>query len=149
MHAAARIVNLVWIVLGVGICVYATRLKLWEPAGPASGFLPFIVGVTIALTGIALTLREQRQRPTARFWTDNASRNRVALVVLALSALAYLMPLLGFLLSAAIVMTFLLSLSERGHLVQSILLACTASAAVYWLFGSLLQVRLPVGWLGF
>ena len=53
------------------------------------------------------------------------------------------------LLSAAIVMTFLLCLSEPGRIAQSVLLAGAASAAVYGLFASLLQVRLPTGWLGF
>ena len=150
MSAAARIVNLFWIVLGIAICAYSLRLKLWEAAGPGSGFLPFIVGAIIGSAGIALFLQQRfRGVPPERFWTDSAARNRVGLVVVALCTMAYLMPVLGFLLSAAIVMAFLLSLSEPGRIAQSLLLAGAASAAVYWLFASLLQVRLPTGWLGF
>ena len=86
---------------------------------------------------------------TAPFWEDRTGRNRVALVTAALCVMAYLMPVLGFLVTASLVMTFLLGLTERTRVASSVALAVVSSLATYWLFGSLLQVRLPRGLLGF
>jgi hypothetical protein len=151
MDAASLISNALWIVLGTGMCLHAWQLRLWDATGPGSGFLPFLAGLILALTGLGLLLRERAAGrpagPAPSFWTDPTGRNRVALVVGALAALALLMPVLGFLLAAFLVMTFLLGL-ERRRLVPAVGLAAAASASVYWLFASLLQVRLPRGLLG-
>jgi hypothetical protein len=154
MRTAELVANAAWIALGLGICFYALRLKLWAPAtGPGSGFLPFIAGVFVTLIGVALLAREWSRRPrapeAAPFWPDPAGRTRVGLVVAALCAMAYLMPFLGFFAAAVLVMVFLLSLAERARLGSSIALAIVSTAAIYWLFGRLLQVRLPRGPLGF
>ena len=153
MRAVELISNLVWVLLGLGICLYAVRLRLWDAAGPASGFLPFIAGLFVGLIGLALLLQEWARRPRERrptpFWEDAAARNRVGLVVIGLCAMALLMPLLGFLLAATLVMTFLLGLTQRTRLASAITLALASSLSIYWLFGSVLQVRLPRGLLGF
>ena len=151
--AAELTANLVWVLLGLGICLYSLRLRLWDAAGPGSGFLPFIAGVFVGLTGLALLLRTWARRPReprpAPFWADAAGRNRVALVVIALCVMAFLMPILGFLVAATLVMTFLLGLAERTPLAPAVTLALVSSLSIYWLFASLLQVRLPKGPLGF
>ncbi len=153
MRAVELISNLVWVLLGLGICLYAVRLRLWDAAGPASGFLPFIAGLFVGLIGLALLLQVWARRPRERrptpFWDDAAARNRVGLVVIGLCAMAFLMPILGFLLAATLVMTFLLGLAQRTRLASAITLALASSLSIYWLFGSVLQVRLPRGLLGF
>lgn len=151
--SAEMISSLVWVLLGLGICLYSVRLQLWTAAGPGSGLLPFVAGLFIGLFGLALLLlewaRRRRGRRPAPFWADAAGRNRVALVVLSLGAMAYLMPVLGFLLAASLVMTFLLGVAEHARLASSVTLALASSLSIYWLFASLLQVRLPRGVLGF
>ena len=153
MRTAELVADLFWVFLGLGICLYALHLKLWAAAtGPGSGFLPFIAGVFVGLIGLALLIREWSRRPRepgAPFWEDADGRNRVGMVVVALCVMAYLMPILGFLLAAVLVMTFLLGLTERTPLASAIALAVVSTGSIYWLFGSLLQVRLPKGLLGF
>ena len=153
MRAAELVANLIWVLLGLGICFFSARLRLWDAAGPGSGFLPFIAGLFVGLTGLALLLQESaRRRPARRaapFWEDRAARNRVGLVVIALCVMAYLMPILGFLIAATLVMTFLLGLTERTPVASALMLAVVSSLSIYWLFTSLLQVRLPRGFLGF
>lgn len=150
MRAASLISDAAWVLLGLAVCIYAMRLRLWDAAGPGSGFLPFLAGLVIAGTGLGLLAREWAARPAGRpFWFDAAGRTRVALVIVALVAMALLMPRLGFLLAAVLVMTFLLGLTERRHLGSSVALAAASSVFIYWLFASLLQVRLPQGLLGF
>ena len=41
--------NLVWIALALAVSVNAVRLGLWTPAGPGSGFMPFLAAVLIAV----------------------------------------------------------------------------------------------------
>jgi putative tricarboxylic transport membrane protein len=152
MRAASLISNATWVLLGLAVCVYAVRLRLWDSAGPASGFLPFFAGLVVGIAGLVLLIREWAGRPVGRsprFWRDAAGRTRVALVIVALVAMALLMPILGFLVAAFLVMTFLLGLTERRRLGSSIALAAASSVFIYWLFASLLQVRLPPGLLGF
>ena len=151
--SAELISSLVWVLLGLGICLSSVRLQLWTAAGPGSGLLPFAAGLFIGLFGLALLLaewsRRRRGRRPAPFWADAAARNRVGLVIAGLGAMAYLMPILGFPLAASLVMTFLLGVIERGRLASSVTLALASSVSIYWLFASLLQVRLPRGLLGF
>jgi hypothetical protein len=134
MRAASLISNATWVLLGLAVCVYAVRLRLWDSAGPASGFLPFLAGLVVGIAGLVLLIREWAGRPVGRsprFWRDAAGRTRVALVIVVL------------------VMTFLLGMTERRRLGSSIALAAASSVFIYWLFASLLQVRLPPGLLGF
>lgn len=154
MRTAELVADAAWVVLGLGICLYALRLKLWaHGSGPGSGFLPFIAGVFMALVGVALLAREWSRRPRTGeappFWPHPAGRTRAGLVVAALCVMAYLMPILGFFAAAVLVMVFLLSLAERARLGSSVALAVVSTAAIYWLFGRLLHVRLPRGPLGF
>jgi hypothetical protein len=152
MRAASLIANAAWVVLGLAVCVYAVRLRLWDAAGPGSGFLPFLAGLVVAVAGLGLLVRGVTARSAAArapFWSDAAGRTRVALVIVALVAMALLMPRLGFLVAAFGVMTFLLGLTERRRRASSIALAAASSVFIYWLFASLLNVRLPRGLLGF
>lgn len=154
MRSAELTTNLIWVLLGLGICLYALQLKLWSAAtGPGSGFLPFIAGALVALIGAALVLRvwmkRSRDGSAAPFWEERDGRNRVGLVVVTLCVMAYLMPVLGFLLAAALVMTFLLGLTKQTRLAAAIVLSLLSTLSIYWLFASLLQVRLPKGPLGF
>jgi hypothetical protein len=151
MRAASLISSAVWVVLGLAVCGYALRLRLWDAAGPASGFLPFLAGTVFAGAGLVLLIREWAAGPRPGgppFWADATGRTRVGLVVAGLVAMALLMPTLGFLLAAIVVMVFLLGLTERRRLGSSVLLAVVSSLLIYWLFVSLLQVRLPRGLLG-
>ncbi len=153
MRAAELVANLIWVLLGFGICFFSVRLRLWDAAGPGSGFLPFIAGLFVGLTGLVLLLQESASRRRARraapFWEGRAARNRAGLVVIALCVMAYVMPILGFLVAATLVMTFLLGLTERTPVAAALALALVSSLSIYWLFTSLLQVRLPRGLLGF
>jgi hypothetical protein len=152
MRAASLIASAAWVLLGLGVCLAAMRLRLWDAAGPASGFLPFLTGLVFVGVGLVLLIREwaapRRPDGSAPFWADAAGATRVALVIVGLVAMALLMPLIGFLLAAIVVMTFLLGLTEGRRLGSSVLLAIASSLLIYWLFASLLQVRLPRGPLG-
>jgi putative tricarboxylic transport membrane protein len=140
--------NLVWIALAVGVSVNGIRLGLWTPAGPGSGFMPFLAAVMIA--AISLTrLVVTPKRPRGPFWPDPGGAKRVILCVGALSAMAALMPVLGFFVASLLVMGFLMRLTSTYRLPAVIALAVFSSLVIYGLFHSLLGVQLPRGIVGF
>ncbi len=54
-----QIFNIFWILFGIGICIQSIRHQLWSPAGPGSGFIPFLTGLLIGASGFLLFLSER------------------------------------------------------------------------------------------
>jgi putative tricarboxylic transport membrane protein len=140
--------NVVWIALAAAISVNAIRLGLWTPSGPGSGFMPLVAGLTIGLMALLRVLVTPR-RPRSPFWVDASGGKRVMLCVLALCAMAAVMPFLGFFVAAVLVMGFLMRLTSTSRIPTIVVLALFSSLVVYGLFHSLLGVQLPRGFVGF
>lgn len=153
MRGYEQLCNLVWILLAFGICAYSVRLKVWDPSGPASGFVPFVAGAMIGMIGLLLFARgrtgDAGRVASWTFWENRAGGKRVVAILAGLAAMASLLPILGFVLTSVLVMTFLLRVIERQKLSVVIAGALVSSFSVYWLFRSLLQVSLPRGVVGF
>src|SRR5437870_4678066 len=85
MRTAELVADAAWVTLGLGICLYALRLRLWDASVPASGFLPFLAGVFIAVVGLALFLRGCARRRVSGspspFWWDRLGRYGVSVVI--------------------------------------------------------------------
>ncbi len=64
------------------------------------------------------------------------------------AAMAYFMPILGFITTAAIVLTFLFLLTQRQKWKRAVLVAIAFSVCFYFFF-NLFDVRLPEGVFGF
>jgi putative tricarboxylic transport membrane protein len=140
--------NLVWIALAVAVSVNGIRLGLWTPAGPGSGFMPFLAGSLIAVISLA-RLAVTPRRPRGLFWADPTGAKRVMLCVAALAAMAALMPVLGFFVASILVMGFLMRLTSTYRLPTVIALALFSSLVIYGLFHTVLGVQLPRGLVGF
>ncbi|MBI2205053.1 MAG: tripartite tricarboxylate transporter TctB family protein [Candidatus Rokubacteria bacterium] len=149
MHRAETAISALWTLLGIGITADAVQLGIWEPAGPASGFVPLLAGVVIGIGGIALLLRRPSRADGRRFWESGAPALRVGAVLGALAVIAVLMDRLGFVLTAIPMMVFLLTVIERQRWTWVIGLAIGASVGLYWLFDRVLEMSLPKGPLGF
>ena len=71
------------------------------------------------------------------------------LCVVALCAMAALMPVLGFFVASLLVMGFLMRLTSTYRLPTVIALALFSSLVIYGLFDTVLGVQLPRGVVGF
>lgn len=150
MHRYQQILNVVWIVLGSAVAVYATRLGVWQAGGPASGFMPLAAGALIASLGCLQLVLERAgagDRPAPFFPSQDAAR-RILAVVAVLIAIALLMERLGFLLTSFLAMTFLLTIVERRSWLSTLSIAAVACGGAWWLFGKL-DLILPPGPFGF
>lgn len=153
MRSYEQVYNFFWIVLSIGICVESTRLQVWDPvSGPSAGFIPFLAGILIGVSGLLMFisgwLKRRRKDQREKFWPEMAGTKRIVLIFAGLSAMAYLIPILGFLITSILITTFMLRVIEPQKWVAVIITSLGCCLLVYWLFNNLLQVSLPKGFLG-
>lgn len=123
-------------------------LGQWSAPGP--GFLPFGASLLILALALVLLTRELRSRVTLGPATVSAGKSvrDVAAVVVAMLAYAALLSVLGFLLTTALFMAFLLKfVGHKGWLVTA-LVSVSVAVAAHILFVVLLAVQMPVWPLG-
>jgi putative tricarboxylic transport membrane protein len=151
--AVDRILNGFWTLLGIGICVESMRLKLWDPAGPGSGFIPFVTGLLIGAIGLVLLLSEwpggSDQEGARRFWEDPVATKRVLYLLGSLCFVAIVMQRLGFLVTSFLVTAFMIRAIEPRRWMTVICVSLGSCFAIYFLFKYLMQINLPKGFLGF
>lgn len=148
-----QVLNGFWILFGISICVQSIRHQLWSPAGPGSGFIPFLAGMLIGVTGILLFVSERfndaEQRPVKKFWEDKAAMKKVLFLLGSLCMMAFLMPILGFLPTSIMITILMIRVIEAKKWVTVIIISITSCVSIYSLFSFLLQIKLPKGFLGF
>jgi len=153
MKICEQILNIAWILLGIGICTKSIQMNLWVPAGPGSGLVPFMAGLIIGWLGlfqfISLWSKRSERGPERRFVESPIARKRIIFLLLGFCGMALLLPILGFLFAAMLVTSFLLIVIEPKKILKRIAIAVISCFAVYTLFVTLLRVELPRGFLGF
>jgi putative tricarboxylic transport membrane protein len=148
-----RISECVWIILGIAICAEGIREKLWSPAGPDSGFFPFLTGSIIAIIGCVMLagkrLKESNGATKKKFWESPLTRNRVFILFISLCGIAYLLPILGFLLTSILATCLMIRVIEGkswGIIIGTSIASCLI---IYFVFQFLMQIRLPKGLMPF
>ncbi len=148
-----QILNIFWVLFGIGICIQSIRHELWNPSGPGSGFIPFLTGLLIGVAGFLLFLSEQfkasERKETGKFWENPIAMKRVLYLVGSLCIMAFLIPKLGFLLTSVLITIFMIRVVEPKKWITVILTSIVSCLLIYFLFRSLMQIRLPKGFLGF
>lgn len=152
MNVYEQVLNLAWVLLGAAVCTYSVGLKIWAASKPGSGLVPFLAGAIIGGVGLvrlASGWRAGGKAGISNFWETTAYRNRTLLVLIGFCAMAFLMPKLGFLLSAVLVTSFLLYVIEPQNILKVAGIAAGTCLLVHFLFVTLLKVNLPRGFWGF
>ncbi len=145
--------SLVWVFLGVLICLGSVKLSLGNFRNPGPGFLPFITGAI--LTGLALVVFLQSRRTgqgdqeRKPFLADKTKSLKAVLTLIGLLAYAVGMEYLGFLLSTTLFLAFLLGVVEPQKWYVVVLGSILSSVASYTLFEILLKSPLPKGFFEF
>ncbi len=148
-----RILNIFWILFGAGICVESVRLRLWNPSGPGSGFIPFLSGLLIGMIGLLLFVGDRskgsEREEMGKFWENPIARNRVFYLLASLCFMAVFMKKLGFLLTSVIVTILMIRTIEARRWVTLVAVSVGSCLVIFFLFKSLMQINLPKGFLGF
>jgi putative tricarboxylic transport membrane protein len=154
MNRPEQASGLVWLLIGISISAYTLlSLRIGSFREPGPGFFPLVAG--IALTGLAslqllrTALKKTAEKRTiAELWQGSDWR-KVCYIMAALVICYIVFKTIGFLLSTACLMIFLLTVIGGKTWKYAIGAAVLMSACSYALFYYLLQVELPVGILGF
>lgn len=141
------------VLLAGAVAFAATALKqysYWGPGGPGPGFVPFWLGVIMALLGAMLLVGALRERDPGEPWLPRGEGLRRLLVVLGVTiALVALLKVLGMAIGTALFLIVLLRLLDRLPWPTTLGVALGAAGFNYLIFAYWLRVPFPAGVLGF
>ena len=151
MRGADRITGAVLLVLSVAFAAGALRsYAYWSPSGPGPAFLPFWLGVAMAVLATLLLLSAWRRPDRGDPWLpQGAGLRRLALVLGTSVALVALLDTLGMVIGTALFLVVLLRGLDRVSWPVSVAVALATAAFTFLVFTWWLKVPLPVGVLGF
>lgn len=152
-HPAEKASAVVLIAFGLFIAWYSYHyLKLGRMIIPGAGFLPFCIGIVLAMLGAAWytrTLLARPKVPAAGAAGGGPERSvilyRLLPGVLLVVLYAWLFEKAGYIASTVLFMVGWQKLVEREGWVKTAIVAATSAAFMYVLFARLLRVFLPSG----
>jgi hypothetical protein len=150
MRSADRITGAALLVLALAFSVAALHNHTyWGENGPGPAFLPFWLGLVMAVLAALLLLGALRSRDPGEAWLPRGDGlRRLALVIGATVAFVVLLPWLGMALSTALFIVALMRLLERHRWTLSLAVAIGITALNYLVFTYWLKVPFPVGVFG-
>jgi putative tricarboxylic transport membrane protein len=156
MKKSDRLDGVVWLVLGILMCVDAIKLRLGNFHTPGPGFLPFLSGAFLGILGLILIF------PTIFARLGEESKNEEPLVVwnwkklinpflalLILFVYILLLEPLGFIITTFVCMLLLFKLSEPKKWLKPLILSASTSVLSYLLFSVWLRCQFPRGLIKF
>jgi putative tricarboxylic transport membrane protein len=153
MKKADRITGVVTLVFSGFVIAESSRMPQQSAQfGPGVGFLPFWLGVIMAILSILLilnTLRRPADSAKRRIFPARQAIIAISLVLTSLAAYILLLEVFGFLADTMFFAAFLLGIVEREKWKRTLLIALLTSAGLYIVFRLLLGVNLPVNRFGF
>jgi putative tricarboxylic transport membrane protein len=152
MRKGIRIAGIAVFFLACFLEWQAIHLRYYTDLGPGPGFFAVWLAGILALlaVGVAVTSSLATNLPIPEdFWPTRNGYFRMAVVILALSWMAYFMNRLGYRITSFM---FLAVLGYIFGLRNFLLLVCAAvigSFGIFYLFNNLLSTPLPEGIFGF
>jgi hypothetical protein len=130
--------GIVWVAIGAG-------MTLWQGFAPASGFLPLIYGLLLAILSAAI-LVDLFVNPGAD--ADRPFAMKPLLVIMVVTATVLGISVAGFAVAIFLMVLFLLAVVERLPLHWSFVVAAGTAGALIVIFKIWLSVPLPLGPIG-
>ena len=100
MKVYEQVYNIVWMTIGILICIKSWELELWGVEGPGSGFLTFGMGLGIGVSGLVLLLTEKfneyHKKIGDEFWGYPKRIKTSVYVISIFCIMAFLMPIFGY-----------------------------------------------------
>ena len=139
--------------LALGIAFGAGALKqydYWGPNGPGPAFLPFWLGLAMAVLATALLVGALRSTEPGEAWFPRGEGlRRLVLVLGASTALVLLLNVLGMVVATLLFLLVLFRFIDRQPWPLSLAVAVAIAGLNFLVFTYWLRVPMPVGPLGF
>jgi putative tricarboxylic transport membrane protein len=152
MRRADQITGIIMLIFSVSVMEGGRRMPPSNTFGPGAGFLPFWLGVLMALLSILLIVNAKRQATDVAERSPFPDKQTLLSITLTAGSLAVynlLIEPLGFLVSTVLLSGFLLGVVERERWHITALVAVANAIGLYIIFQVLLGVGLPKNALGF
>ena len=143
--------SLFWLLVSVSVFIESRRLGIGTLHNPGMGFLTFgasgILGILSLILFLQATLRKKEIKATPFF--AGPLWKRILLVLIVLILYSRLMPVLGYLISTFLLMTFLFLILERKKIVFVVASSTLITIVTYIAFSKWLNCQFPDGLFGF
>ena len=150
MHRADLVGGLALLVFAIAFSAGALRYPYRGPNGPGSGFLPFWLGVAMAILAFLLVIGATRPgAPDGRWLPEGAGLKRLLVVVGTTALFTALLPIVGMILGGALFLTGILRFVERYSWRHTLAITVATAVLNYLVFTYWLQVPFPVSVFGF
>ena len=151
MRSADRIAGAALLALAVAFSAGALRTySYWGENGPGSAFLPFWLGVVMAVLALLLLVGALRSTDPGDAWLPRGQRlRRLGLVLGVTIALVALLEVVGMIIGTALFLIVLLRFLDRQSWPVTVSVALVTAGFIFLVFTQWLRVPLPVGLLGF
>ena len=143
-----RAAALVLLLFAVGGTLEASRLVIGDPGHPGPGFFPLCLALALGVVALALLLAPARP-PRPAVATGDLRPSKAALALVASVAYAFALEPVGFVLTTAAFLLFLLKGIDNRGWRSSLVIALAAAIACHVVFKVWLAVQLPAGPWGF
>jgi putative tricarboxylic transport membrane protein len=139
------------LLLGVAFSGMALwKYTYWGPTGPGSGFLPFWLGLAMAVLAVGLLLGTRRAgEPDARWLPVGAGLRRLVAVLGVTAGLVVVLKIVGMVVGTVLFLVAILRFVERMRWRSTLAIAVGTAAVNYLIFTHWLRVPFPLGVLGF
>jgi cell division protein FtsW (lipid II flippase) len=121
--------------------------RIWEDGQPGSGFMPFHVGLALAILSIVLVVKHRRRDGERRHFWEGRSWLQPLVAVIIVGVFIVVFDDIGAMVSVAVLVTGWLWLVSRKPVLVAALTGVVTAAVVYVVFERLLQTPFPRGLL--
>jgi hypothetical protein len=140
------------VLLALAIYVIAAALRM-PPSGtpsPGSGFLPFWLGLILAVLAAKIVVAAWLSRSTEKSpFPGKEALIAIGSVLGGLAVYIAVIEVLGFLIDTFLYVAFLMGIVERTKWRMSLVVALSTAAGLYLIFQTLMGVGLPANRFGF
>jgi putative tricarboxylic transport membrane protein len=135
--------------LGAAVIYFSGQLDYWSEFTPGPGFFPLWIGVGFLICGLLLLLRKPSPgRPEEKRPLFSKATWKAGVILAALMAAIALTPVLGLAICLALFAGLSMRLAGRHSWVLCGLVVASTVAGIHIVFGSLLGIPIPKGFLG-
>jgi putative tricarboxylic transport membrane protein len=153
MKKADMITGVLLLLLSGYVIWEAWRMPPSMTFGPGSGFLPFWIGLILAVLALILLATAWRREANGKEIKSPFPGKRALIaiggVLAGLAVYIVLIEVLGYLVDTFLYVTFLLGIVEREKWPLTILVAVSTTVGLYVIFQVLLGITLPSNMFGF
>jgi hypothetical protein len=149
MTSSDRWIGGLFLLFSLVVIREASKLDFTSNYGAGSGFFPFWLGISGVVLSTVLVFQALRHRPLPAVAASAPSWSaKKALAYCALLVFVFVSDIIGFATAFTVLVAFLLML-EGENWRRSIAVAVASGIGFYLFFVRLLDVKLPLGRLGF